>query len=50
MLRAGGVDQEMTRELLLLTARHVRELEREIADIMRTIRERGTASEPGAGL
>jgi len=37
----GGVDQEMTRELLLLTARHVRELEREVAEIVRTIRERG---------
>jgi len=37
----GGVDQEMTSELLLLTARRVRELEREVADIVRPIRERG---------
>jgi len=35
------VDHEMTKELLLLTARRVRELEREVADIVRTIRERG---------
>ena len=35
------MDHEMTRELLLLTARRVRELEREVADIVRTIRERG---------
>lgn len=43
----GGVDHEMTRELLLLTARRVRELGREVAEIVRTIRERGPASGPG---
>ena len=43
-MAVGGVDHKMTRELLLLTARRVRELEREVADVVRTIRERGLGS------
>ena len=39
---AAGLDQEMNRELLLLTAKPVRELEGQVAEIVRAIRERGT--------
>jgi len=40
----GGVDHEMTRELLLVTARRVRELEREIAELLRVKHEHGPAA------
>jgi len=40
--RTAGLDQEMTSEPLLLTARRVSELERQVAEIVRASRERAT--------